>query len=286
MTFQPTPETIDQWLSAATRGLPTSATSRVCEELKAHYDDAVEDHQMHGKTPAESEQAALSDLGDPGATSKALREAHFARRWYIAAAVVGLLFPILEWFGIALSETSMPYALSRPISDIFILSPIIFVLVVFRKLMAQRAGSRIFDGPVACLMAGVIVSNGALDLRLAFFPSLEHSVWMAGDGSGLVLLGLAIAGVIAVGLGLLWLVIRLSDLRDSLYGLRIPLIVLAVILALALLGFGLSLLQSAIGFAYLSNMIAMAVNLILIALMALLFFRAAYRPTGQRVRAA
>ncbi|MBE0689538.1 MAG: hypothetical protein IH587_05380 [Anaerolineae bacterium] len=93
---------LQRWLSSATRGLPASIKSLICQELAAHYEDAFDEQCDSGLLPGDAHRAALAQLGDPVTTRRALRRVHLARQRYRPAAwasaaslilvIVGALF--------------------------------------------------------------------------------------------------------------------------------------------------------------------------------------------------
>ena len=126
-----------RWLNTATRGLPAETKAQIRGEIEAHYQDALQAHLAGGKSMEVARRAALADLGQADETGCDLREIHLADRWYIAAMVIGLLFPAIMWLAFTLEGVIQPLNLGAPVAQAIILLPTFFILYVFRKLLMQ-----------------------------------------------------------------------------------------------------------------------------------------------------
>ncbi len=66
-------QTLDQWLSVATRGLCDSAVERVRAEIGEHYASALESQERAGVDALDAERYALAELGDAKAANREYR---------------------------------------------------------------------------------------------------------------------------------------------------------------------------------------------------------------------
>jgi hypothetical protein len=76
-----------QWVQLATHGLPKNTLPMIQAELRAHYEDSLEDHLLGGKSMRDAQHAALADLGDAQETLGALKQIHLAPRRYLLASL-------------------------------------------------------------------------------------------------------------------------------------------------------------------------------------------------------
>src|ERR1041385_6888036 len=69
---------ITEWLDKAVVGLPLELQESIRNELRGHYDDAMDRYRQLGKTPDESHNLAMIELGNPSLTAQTLRKVHLA----------------------------------------------------------------------------------------------------------------------------------------------------------------------------------------------------------------
>jgi len=270
------------WLETATKGLPSHAVQIVRDEISAHYADAMADHLAAGKTEAKAHQSAMTDLGDVRATARALRDAHLARRRYAIAAAACLAYPITLGLLPTLEATVLRSAvLAKFVYLCSALVSILYALSGLKRLLGHEAYSsrRLF----ALIVWAFVVADVAIIASWAVFGQmtianttqrgLHDSTTFLQATFDLVDLG----GEIFGASGLLLLGARLARIENTLYGLRglVRSLVIAV---------GSTLLTSVVATALniyipavMATLLGMVILVVTFALLALLFFRAAYR---------
>jgi len=228
---------LKRWLDAATKGLPKETAAMVREELKAHYLDAVAEHQAAGALPSKAHLAAMADLGDVKPTSQGLRETHLARRRYLLAILLSMVYPILlsmtaRFPDLFIGDDSQAAFRSFvTYSVIFTAEVSVFFTVHF--LMTERFQFDRLARPIK-LMASCIVGSAVLSaVTLVLFNKtpLDSSLkWVE------------VALEFGVGLGLVSTGLRLGQIQDRLWAvlklLRIIVLIvgsLLVVWALAML---------------------------------------------------
>jgi len=70
------PGSVAEWLDIATKGLAPDAKAKVSAEIRAHYDEAVEEYLNTEMPSAQAHAEALQGLGDPRAARRRLRRVH------------------------------------------------------------------------------------------------------------------------------------------------------------------------------------------------------------------
>ena len=275
-------DSLARWLETATKGLPSHAVQMVRAEIGAHYGDAVADYAATGKTEAEGHQAALADLGDVRATARALRDTHLARRRYAIAAAACLVYPIT----LALLPTLESTALRSDIlaEIVYLGSALVstlFALSGLKRLLGHEAHSsrRLF----ALIAWAFVVADVAIFASQAVFGQrtianttrrgLHDATTFLQAAFDLVDLG----GEALGATGLLLLGARLAKVENPLYGLRGLVSWLAITVGGTLL---ISVVTAALNIyipAVVATLLGMVALVVTFALLALLFFRAAYR---------
>jgi hypothetical protein len=281
-------EELARWLQTATRGLSREVRDRVRAEIEAHYHDALADHLAAGKGADEAHRAALADLGEPQGTACALRGAYVSTARMLAALGLALVFPFL-FFTLPLVVLSLTGSeVAVMISwNVLIFGATAFVLLTFRRLVAQNHHASQLDRWLAMSIWGLGIDTGAVVVSLLVFgvaaitQAENRTLWEVSPLIQVVLDWVALSGVFVVGVGLLIAAGILRRLENSLYGLRELLAAALGLAGLLVVGFVLSLLFSAIAdtsltAAVLSSLI-WVFHTIILAVLALLFFRAVYR---------
>jgi hypothetical protein len=281
------------WLKTATHGLPRAVSDMVRAEIEAHYHDAVADYQSEEKESEEAHRAALADLGDPEATARALRETHLTARRYVITMGLSLAF-LLLYYGLPMailaltgSEVAVGIALSVVI---FVLT--VFVLLAFKRLVAQHPDAHRLDKSVAIAMWGLGADASAASLSLLVYgiPAITHTyertLWEVTPLVQVIFDWVALIGVFGVGFGLLGAARVLRRQGDSLYGLRDPLTAALGFAGLAAVGFPIGLLLCAFAHTESAAGVLMVLTVvfhtiihitIVFAVLALLFFWARFR---------
>ncbi len=81
---------LSRWLDQTTRELPADIRDAVRDELEAHYGLAYADALRAEGNGLLAHAVAMTELGDVGAATRALREVHRAKRYYRLAIVACL----------------------------------------------------------------------------------------------------------------------------------------------------------------------------------------------------
>lgn len=277
------------WLKTATRRLPREMSEMARAELEAHYADAVQDYKRQGYPADEGRRAALADLGDAAETGRALRAAHTGVGRVLLAMALALVYPFSYAFVWSYIERlTGSEVVGSIVWNLVVFWPTLCVLLTFKRVLAQRHGAGPFERPLRFVLWGLGVDTHAAILALLIYgvPAAtqtgEHRLFEAAPLLLTLLDWLALAGVAAVGAGLLGLARALRRLdRGSLWGLRIPLWAAILLDGIAALGYVLSILVLPL----LDNVLLVMVLSLLIylfhtvifMLLTLLFFRSIYR---------
>jgi hypothetical protein len=275
-------DSITRWLETATKGLPSHAAQMARDEIGAHYADSVAEYRAMGKTEAEARRVALADLGDVRATARALRDAHLARRRYAIAAAACLVYPVTLGLLSFLEAT----VLRSDVLTEFVylgsaLISILYALSGLKRLLGHEAHSsrRLF----ALIAWAFVVADVAILASQAVFGQrtianttrrgLHDATTFLQAAFDLVDLG----GEVIGATGLLLLGARLAKVENPLYGLRGLVSWLAITVGGTLL---ISVVTAALNIyipAVVATLLGMVALVVTFALLALLFFRAAYR---------
>jgi hypothetical protein len=276
------------WLEAATQGLPAAARAVVRAEIEAHYADAVGDHRASGKAEEEAHRAAMADLGDVRATARALRDTHLARQRYLKAMAVSLaaiatfmLMPTL--YSVVKSEM-----LVSIIIRVSLLLSTLYTLFSLKVLL--RLDGRWLDRPISLVVWSILAADGARILFWILFgqPAItetgDRSFWAAAPLFPKALDGVALGGEFATGAGLLLLGLGLTQVKHPLYGLRIPLQYLMLVMGCLEVGFIAAIVFEASVAAALLGSLGLLTIVLAFALLTLIFFRAVYRRSAPPLR--
>ncbi len=276
----PIAEDLARWLETATKGLPAAAQQVVRAEIEAHYADAVSDHRAAGKTAEEAHRAAMADLGDVRATARALRDTHLARQRYARAAMLSLA--VLAAFTLArtLNDIIGSWVLTSVIvRGCFVLSAL-YALYSFKVLL--QLDSRFIERPISVVAWSLVVFNGTCVLFWVLFnqPTVNEigtrSPWVAAPFFQKALDLTSLGGELATGVGSLLLGLGFAKAKNPLHGLRIPLCFLLLVLGCAEVGYIAGLIFEVRLAIILGAVSSSLVAYLTFALIALLFFRAAY----------
>jgi len=275
-------DSLAHWLEAATKGLPSHAVQTVRDEIGAHYADAVAEYRAMGRTEAEAHQAAMADLGDVRATARALRDAHLARRRYAIAAAACLAYPITLGLLPTLEATVLG---SEVLAELVYLGSalvsILYALSGLKRLLGHEAYSsrRLF----ALIGWAFVVADIAIFASWAVFGQMTiANTTRRGLHDTTTFLQATfdladLSGEILGAVGVLLLGARLARIENSLYGLRGQVASLAIAVGGTLL---ISVVATTLNIyvpAVLATLLGMVALVVIFALLALLFFRAAYR---------
>jgi hypothetical protein len=160
-----------RWLQTATHGLPKNALPMIQAELRAHYEDALEDYVRVGKPIDEAQHAALADLGDAQDTSRALKQIHLAPRRYLLAGIASIApWLMLISFVPLISISVMFTALLLPFYVLSFLCTL-YVLHTFRTLLPYHRLSlpiTFISVGISGVMAGLLLTAFGLGILSVF----------------------------------------------------------------------------------------------------------------------
>ncbi|MFA6239379.1 MAG: permease prefix domain 1-containing protein [Candidatus Hydrogenedentales bacterium] len=96
-----TADPFDRWLEAATAGLCASAVARIRDEMRPHYEDAVDHLEPEGLARDEAEKIALQQLGDARKARRGFKRSNLTavehRKLAGLAKLPGLPFRLSGW---------------------------------------------------------------------------------------------------------------------------------------------------------------------------------------------
>jgi len=140
------PVLLRRWLHVATKGLCTSASERIREEVTSHYDGAMEELLGHGMSWVIADEKAVKHLGDAKKANREYRKIYFTREeerllaqysksaspkmWYITLAILAVVFLLYP-----AHETKIPFLASW-----LVFLPICYTLVPAIGRRSTRAG--------------------------------------------------------------------------------------------------------------------------------------------------
>lgn len=280
MTRIISPSTFEQWLEVATHNLPAHIVNGIRSELAAHYQDAFDAHQHDGLTADETQRAAVADLGSARLVNDDLIMMHISRNHTLAAMLACMGYPLLLMVFPQLTGF-MGKMVSYLFQDLLNTILLVYVLATFVRLIPSNR--RPLYRPVGSLMASLLLGTV---VRLSFF-SIYHRlpligtgaevVWETGSAQGLILDGGFIAAELLSAGACAWLGWRLYRIKESLYGLLRPISVLIMLVCPIGAGVAVSLLLGSMIFASYFTVLGYVLVTLLMAIMILTFFRAAFR---------
>lgn len=267
---------------------PSTISSVARGELEAHFQDALHAHRQEGLPPEQASAADLADLGNAADVAAGLCTAHLSRGQALLAMLACMVYPLL----LALFPTlyaMLGESVSALVQDVLAMIVLIFVLFAFIRLIG-------FNNAALALPAGVLAFSMILETidrlasyvlfsRLPLFGQGEGIMWSAGGGLALAMdVAFVFAELLVVGVS--WLGIRLIGMEDRLLGLQRPVTILMMLNAPVGAGLVWSIFYGSRLFAGLFSVLGYLVVTILLALVILVFFRAAFRPSGLPLGAA
>jgi hypothetical protein len=280
MTRFTSPDTFEQWLEVATRNLPAHLVNGIRSELAAHYQDAFEAHQRDGLTPGEAQRAAVADLGSAVSVNDSLITMHISRNHALAAMLACMGYPLLLIVFPQLTRF-MGEMVSYLFHDLFNTILLVYILATFVRLIRFNR-DRLYR-PVGWLMVSLLLGTV---VRLSFYTIFHRLplvgtgvevVWETGSALGMILDVGFIAAEILSAVACAWLGWRLFRSGESLYGLLRPISILLMLVCPIGAGVASSLLLGSMVLASYFTVLGYVVVTLLIAIMILTFFRAAFR---------
>jgi hypothetical protein len=285
----PVPDTFAQWLQIATRSLPAHISNVVRGELAAHYQDACEAHQRDGLPRDEAQRAALADLGSPLMVNDGLRAAHLSRGHALAAMLACMGYPLLLMVYPNLAAV-MGEMVSYLFQDVLNTLMLVFVLATFVRLIGFNTQQ--LHRPVGLVMASLLLGTV---VRITFFSIFQRLplvgpgelvVWETGSTLGMLLDGGFIAAELLSAGACAWLGWRLYSIEESLYGLLRSISILLMLVCPIGLGLAVSLLLGSMAAATYFSIMGYVLVTLLMAILILTFFRAAFRSPAEPFQAA
>lgn len=288
MTRFTSPDTFEEWLKVATRNLPAHMVNEIRSELDAHYHDALDAHQHNGLTSGEAQRAAVADLGSAMFVNDSLITMHVSRNHTVAAMLACMGYPLLLMVFPKLTGF-MGEMISYLFQDLLNTILLVYVLATFVRLI--RSNRRQLYRPVGWLMASLLLGTV---VRLSFY-SIYHRlpligtgaevVWETGSALGMMLDGGFIVAELLSAVACAWLGWRLFRIKESLYGLLRPISVLMMLVCPIGAGVAVSLLLGSMIFASYFTVLGYVLVTLLMAIMILTFFRAAFRRPNKPLQA-
>lgn len=292
MNDQPLPQSLIQWLEAATHGLPVQRALAIRKELLGHYEDAVEDYLLLGKSAADAHQQAQNDLGDSGAVNREFNNLYHGRRRYFTALfcsfialwlAVGLIQTIR---GLGVEDLTTLSRLLHAFGQLATLALALYIMRTLRQLLNWQFNLTALDQPINFLMVCATVELGStalLELVITTWDKTPTVLNMATVPETVLVVGRD-GGFIILGLALLWMAYGLLKARVNLYGLT-----RFMALGAASLGLGVWVMLAS---TYLDVMLGRMIGFLMIMLgdvilwptLSMLFFRAAYRAPAIALR--
>ncbi|MFN8371471.1 MAG: permease prefix domain 1-containing protein [Anaerolineae bacterium] len=218
------------WLQSATRDLPKDVLSQVQDELRAHFEDAVDEYVMGGKSHDEARAAALADLGNADETSAALKHIHLAPRRYALAALASIApYLILIGYALLMIFGGLSYANALIIFYPLTFGCTLFVLNTFNTLLPFQGirtplrlvtlgilfilviyiGGMLYSDTLSLLMRWGIVNFNEPTLNYNFAPAQTPADLLVDVGFVLAAALMAAGGI--------WIGRRLLRVRDALH---------------------------------------------------------------------
>jgi hypothetical protein len=280
MTRFTSPDTFEPWLEVATRNLPAHIVNEIRSELASHYLDAFDAHQHDGLTPGEAQRAAVADLGSAIFVNDSLITMHISRNHTLAAMLACMGYPLLLIVFPQLTRFIGEMA-SYLLQDLINTILLVYVLSTFVRLISSNRDQ--LYRPVVWLIASLLLGTV---VRLSFY-SIFHQlpligtgvevVWETGSALGMILDGGFIAAEMLSAGACAWLGWRLYRIEEPLYGLLRPISVLLMLICPVGAGVAISLLLGSMILASYFSILGYVLVTLLMAIMILTFFRAAFR---------
>ncbi len=280
---------LNRWLNDATRGLPANIAGAVRGEIECHYLDAVKAHCLEGMPPEEAARLALTELGDAAEVDDGLRAIRPSRPRLVAAMLACTLYPLALMLMSWIEATFGAYS-AMMVQDAVSVLVLVYVLATFVRLLG-------FDTAKLALPTALVIGGLVLNMfDRQIFYLIFHQMPLIGSGNvvfwdtssalAILLNDIFLTSDILTSLAVLWLGLRLARLPERLFGLQHSaayLLIACAVVGLAVIG---ALLLSDMFLAGLFSTLGYAVVTIELAVMILVFFRAAFRPSGVPLKAA
>ena len=280
---------LTRWLNDATRGLPANIAKVARDELQNHYLDTYEAHAREGLPSDKAARLALAELGNASEVDAELRSTHISRTRLITAMLACAFYP-LALVLMPQTEAILGDYFAMMIQDVVSVLVLVYVLMTFIQLLGFDTARLV--RPAA---AGDCRDRTEVFDRLVFYALFQQLpligpdstvYWNTSSGVSIFMDWVFLGSELLTALGVLWLGPRLLRQPERLFGLQHPAALLMLVnapIGLAVVG---TLLLKNMLLAGLVSVFGYAVVTILLALLILIFFRAAFRPTGMPLKAA
>lgn len=285
----PSSAAVNRWLNEATRGLPANIAALTRAELHSHYLDGLDAHLRAGLAPDEAAQAALAALGSAAEVDNGLRSTHPSRTHLVIAMLACLFYPMAVFAAARFEADLGPYGMLM-IQDAASVLSLTYIIITFVRLLG-------FDTPR--LARPILIVLGAVVLnifdRLVFYAIFRQLPLIGPDGGvfwdsasplSIAMDWVFLGSEVLAALGVIWLGMRLLRLPERLFGLQRAAAWLLLANAPMLLSIVIALLAFNMELAGWISALADVTLTILLALMLLIFFRAAFRPTDVPLKVA
>lgn len=275
------------WLDQACAGLPRSVQEASKRELNAHLADATDEYLAGGLDEAEAQRRALADLGPAATVAEGFKDAHLGRQRYRLAAAASAFILFTHLLAPLLYQLAYPYlTIAFPVAyNLALMLPLIYVLIVLKQMLNWRFHLQGLDTPLRLAVAGLIMQFTADILMLLLYGFSMNTgiarvpgIFEAGPWHQVLVILLSMAGFALLGVGMVWISLRLARWDGRLFGLKKPLLAFTMVMGLSMATSGLWMtigLERVLDFA---GLIVLISHIFLWPLLTLLFFRAAYRP--------
>jgi hypothetical protein len=302
-------QSLEHWLDAATKGLPTEIVARTRQEIECHYLDAVEDYQRRGMTLETAQAAAVDQLGEARHVLRSLRETHLSTRQYATAAVLTGLAPVIAMCIGALLGARFVYSAGRSpayadeytvnlqitITAILFFGLTVYGCIMLRRLVISRFSLRHVDRPLYVLMTGhaivsFIIAVLPLFLFILYREMLQNPDIPVSESStfaGNTMIVSFDIGLLLISGGLLWLANRLWTIRQELYKLFVLLCFALIYTAIALIVVRL-VSSDGLSVEFINLLFGVFASLFVVPywILGMVFWYAAYGRAARRVRTA
>jgi len=266
---------LDRWLKKTTRGLDADVSELICEEITAHYEDALEGYQADGHDMASAHQMTMRDLGDESAVGKSFREVHHSHWRYLIYALIGLVYPIGYIISIPFNEQLV----GGVAFNLAIFLPMIYIISSFRTLLRDRFSSVNFEQNIMLIRWGIILLCLTRFIGWEFYhhptivESYSLSIFDAASIWEMSLNLVSIAGLLLAATGFIFIGEQTLHLHEDLYGLLKPLGISIIVCGVGFAVYGLCSLVGQATICMLAEMVAVMAGIIATLSWSFIFWR-------------
>ncbi len=161
MTYRLAETEIQRWLRQATRGLPGALAARISAELRAHYEDALDDLLSSGMPPALAQREALVALGSAQQVRRLFWQTHGARARYVRAGVACLL----PYMGM-LATVMVSHSLTLVLLGLLTCLCTLYLLDTLRRLVGTLLHNPLLESGVRLAGSSLLLLTGVISVLL------------------------------------------------------------------------------------------------------------------------